>query len=258
MNGDQIVGGRIEDVGIDPVDDAAEFVPAGTEDPVQAFAVLGRLDLFGIGLADGGDLVGVDKAALQHIAVGKGQQLVDRKEIHGQAGNAAHDLRVEKSLELQIMHGHDGLDPLIKGIAGKFSLQIDRDETGVPVIAVDDIRPEAERRQYAQDGLAEKAEFFDVIVIISIRIAAAEIFFVVDEVINDAVPDEFLDTDVPVAPVEKRLEIADRLHFAAVLFGDNRVGRDHHADFELFAVDHGGKRADHVGQAACFDERDTF
>ena len=134
------------------------------------------------------------------------------------------------------MNGHNAFYPLIEGVAGKFGLQVDRNEAGMPVVAVDDVRPEAQRRQYAQNGFAEETEFLDIVVVIGVRVTAAEILFIIDEIVDDAVADKLFHADVTVTAVEKRLEIADRSHFIPVFLGNDGVRGDHDADFKLITV----------------------
>ena len=63
------VGGGVPHAVVDAVHDAPQLVAVVAQVVLQLFAVLGGLDLPGVGAAHGGDAVGVGQAALEHVGV---------------------------------------------------------------------------------------------------------------------------------------------------------------------------------------------
>ena len=70
------VGGRVPLVVVAPVDDARRACRARPPGALQPAAELGRLDLAGVGRADGVDRVGEDDAGLQEVEMAVELQLV--------------------------------------------------------------------------------------------------------------------------------------------------------------------------------------
>ena len=124
---------RIPHLDIDAVDDPGELERYGTQQPVEAHAELGRLDLGGIGGAHGGDHVGEYDAGLHHVDVAvvfhdiRTEQLVGQKE-HGP----------ERGLEYALVG--EVVDRVAGGEARQSQrMEICRDECGLPVVAVDEV-----------------------------------------------------------------------------------------------------------------------
>ena len=134
---------------IDAVDDPRQTVGSCVHQAVQSLAVEGHLDLLRVGVADGSHPVRIDDAALQIIGILVGLQLVRREIIFGKPGDVHHPLGIPHALELQVMYGHDGLDPPEVLIPVPEVVKIHRDQTGLPVMAVDDVRTEIKKRQRA-------------------------------------------------------------------------------------------------------------
>ena len=134
---------------IDAVDDPRQAVGSCVHQAIQPLAVEGHLDLFRVGVADGGHPIRIDDAALQIIGVLVSLQLVRREIIFGKPGDVHHPLGIPHALELQVMYGHDGLDPPEVLIPVPEVVKIHRDQTGLPVMAVDDVRTEIKKRQRA-------------------------------------------------------------------------------------------------------------
>ena len=88
---DHGIGSRVVFLGIDAVQDAHQIPRPGPQQPVQLFAVIGGLDLLGVGGAHGGDLLGVHQARLHEGALAVELQLVRGVHVHAQ-GDQVLDL----------------------------------------------------------------------------------------------------------------------------------------------------------------------
>ena len=103
------------------------------------------------------------------------------------------------------MDGHDEAGLLIEGIV----MILDLDEGGkharLPVMDVDDVWLEVNEREGVSCGKREEGEAFAIIAI-AIKAIAAEILLVFDEVIGDAILDEFIDLGIAIPPRHIEME----------------------------------------------------
>ena len=135
---------------------------ARIQDALQALPVERRLDLFRVGRRNRCHRIRVDNAALQQVRILIGLQLIRCEIIIRQTGDRRHNLRIPFSLESQIMDRHDRLDPAVEFIFLEASLQVDRDQTCLPVMAVNQVRTEAKRRKRGKDSLRKIRKALDL------------------------------------------------------------------------------------------------
>jgi|GEM_PF-3136810 len=140
--GDEMrVGRRVPDHLVDTVDDARQIGRARPEQPVETHAVLGRLDLHGIGRADGGQGIGVVEPGLQEAQTAVILE-PGRREGRGRQPQGDEEGRGELALKGEIVDGHHCSRPRPgpgrwSGIQG----QIGGQQPRLPVVRMDDRRP---------------------------------------------------------------------------------------------------------------------
>ena len=105
--------------------------------------------------------------------------------------------------------------------------QVHRHQTGLPVVAVDDVGRPVQKVQRGQGGLAEIAVFGNVLDQIGVGIAPAEKLVVVDEVVDHAVHLHLHDAHIeaPSVCAEIHHEVALIDHPLLILLGDALVAR---------------------------------
>ena len=140
------IRGRVVIFIVNSVHNSGQAVRAGIHKPLQLLPVERRLYLFGIGVAHRGDPVRIHDAALQVIGILVRFQLVRRKIILRKSRNISYPLGIPCPLELQVMYSHDRLDPPVILIPIAEIIQIYRNQPCLPVMAVNDVRPEADHR----------------------------------------------------------------------------------------------------------------
>ena len=138
ISGQGVIPGGIVANGINAIEDAAQLPLLLPQDLIQPMAKIGVEDLAGIGGAYGGDALAFLQGALHHIQVPVEFHLTD-----GPIRQAAHIpgyIQPKLPLILDIMNGKDGMRPGELGNAPVEHIEVNRDKSGLPVIAVDDIR----------------------------------------------------------------------------------------------------------------------
>ena len=257
VRSDARVGRGVELLDVDAVQDALQHVVAVAQDPVEALAVLGRLDLAGIAGRDGRDRIGVVQAA-EHVVDGIGIAA----ELAGSGRDVPEPQHVveqhvgELALERHVVDREHGAHVFIEGETLVVLAQKDRGERGLPVVAVEHVALKAlgQVLQRLGHGLGEESEALAVIEE-AVRVAARKVVLVVEEQVGDAVVHELFEPAVLVAPAKGHVEVAYVLHLLLVLVRDAGVLGHHHDALGSGVVERRRKRPRHVAQAAGLDER---
>ena len=246
---------RVILLGVDAVEYAAEVVNPAAQQAVQALAVVGGLDLLGIGGADGGDLIGEHDAALH-----AGAHAVELQGVAG-VGQVAQVQQVldgvdgEQALVLQIVDGVDRLDVLEQLQLLVLQLVQHGDQAGLPVVAVQHVGDEIDLGQRLHHRAAEEGEALALVTAHAIDVVAAEILLVIHEIVGDAGIFQRFDADILPAPAEVDVEVQHVLHLLAPFRTDGLIKGEDDANVLAGLQDLPGQRADHVRKAAGFDER---
>ena len=234
------------------------MVHPGPQQAVQAFAIVGSLDLLGIGGGYGGHLVGKHDAALHAGAHAEELQRLAGVGPRAQVQQILHHVDGEEALILEVVNGVDGADVLVVLEVLVLSLQQDRDQARLPVVAVDHVGDEVDLRQRFQHGPAEVGEALALVTAHAVDIIASEILLVIHEIEGDAGIDQLHDAHVLAAPAEIDIEIEHVLHLIAPALVNGLVQGQDDANILAGLEDLFGKRAYHIRQTTGFDERNAF
>ena len=258
MDGDLRIGGRVVFVHVDAVEDARQMLHPGAEQAVQPLAVIGRLDFVGIGRADGGDLVGEHDAALHERAHAEELEVVGGIGPFAQREQILHHADGEDALILKVVDGVDGADAAIHLQMLILRAEQHGNHARLPVVAVQHVGDEVDLRQRFQHRAAEEGKALALVAAQAVDVIPAEILLGVDEIEGDALVFQLLHADVLMPPAEVDVEIQHMLHLFAPLCADRLVKRQNDAHILTVFPNFLRQRADHVGQSAGLDERDTF
>ena len=131
--------------------------------------------------------------------------------------------------------------------------QVDGHQSGLPVVAVNDVGEEAQMAGGLDDRPGEEGEALGV-VIVAVEAAAFEVILVVHEIVGHAVPLKLKETAVGVAPGQMDMEILKIGHLAAPVVPDALIkGEDD--PYVMAKLRHGlGQGTGHIGQTAGLDE----
>ena len=122
---------------------------------------------------------------------------------------------------------------------------------------MDYIRLETNNRKYCKCSLAEEGKFLDIPLYLAIRLVAAEIAFIVYEIVMYAFIVILHDTNVNMIghKTEVHIEAGYIVEMLTVLPRDTHILRNYNSDIKLVFVEHFGQRSDYISKTACFDKR---
>ena len=148
----------------------------------------------------------------------------------------------------------DGQDRLCGGqlCVDKHRPQINGDQGRLPVVAMDYVRNPIHIVQRRQGRFGEVAVFGNVVNEIGIWVSGAEKFLVVNEIIDDAVPDILHNAHIEGLAVrtEVHLERASVNHFLLIFPGDTFVSRENDLNIAVLLYQRLGQRVHHITQTA--------
>ena len=156
--GQQAVPGRVPGLDVHAVEDAGDPVAPFAQHAVESHAHAGRADLTCVGGADRADQVRVDQALPQQVdaALGRLARVEARHRLPepqpSRLGVADH------ALVTQVVDRQHRAGPRERGLAGAGRLQVERDQRGMPVVAVHDVRADPQRGAGRQRRPREQQE----------------------------------------------------------------------------------------------------
>ena len=239
---------------IDAVNDAAQLPGVVAQMRIQFLPIEIRLDLSGVGVADGGDHIRVGQAALHKVGIVVALlQHIDVEQVIGQSGPVLDGRNAVDALEAEIVDCEHCLRAAYRG-SGKQGLQINGHQGRLPVVAVDHIRDPVQIVQRCQRCLREEAVLGNIIHKIGVGIAGAEELLVVDEIVDDSVPDILHDSNIEGAAVCKEVhhECSTVDHLLLVLLGDALVARQNYLYIAVLLTECFGKREHNIAKSARF------
>ena len=145
VEGDVLIRSGIVGIGIDAVQDAAQLVLLLPQQSVQTIAEPRVEDLHGIGGADSGDLIGSLESTLHEVCAAV--VLYDVLVAAADAAGVLQNVGAVLALISDIMDGEDGLDAVELIQMAIVQVQVHRHQSGLPVVAVDDIGGEIDVEQ---------------------------------------------------------------------------------------------------------------
>ena len=156
------------------------------------------------------------------------------------------------------MDGEDSLDVLIEIKLAVLDLEQCRNHTGLPVVAVDDIRLEVQMLQGINDRTGEEAETLIFVAAESVNIRTAKVILIIDKVECNTLILQGADAAVLLAPAEDYFEFTFELHLSLIGLGNLSIERQNHADIFPAVFKNGGQSADNVSQSAGLNKGNAF
>ena len=257
VDGDVGVRGGVVPLHVDAVEHAGELVAAAAHDAVQSVGEVGHLQLVGVGGGHGVDGVGAQNGALEQVHVPVHQDGAVVRPAVVQAEQVPQCLLAVAALVLDVVDGQHGPDAAEPVLPHAVVLQIDGHQGGLPVVAVDDLRPELEVGQHPHHRPGEEAEPLPV-VHVAVQLRPVEVLLVVQEVPGDAVLLQGEQAAVAVPPGQVHVVIALEIQPVAELLLHLLVQGQHHRHLRALGRQGRGQGARHIRQAPGLTKRDRL
>ena len=253
VEGDVGVGGRVVGLHVDTVQDAAELVLLLAQQSVQTVAEPRVEDLLCIGGADGGDLVCRLDGTLHEV--GAAIVLHDMLVAAADAAGVFQNIGAVLALIGNVVDGEDGLDAVELVQMTIVQVQVHRHQSGLPVVAVDDVGGKVDVEQGLQHCAGEEGEALAVVVE-AVEAAALEVILVVEEVVGHTIDLSLEQAAVLAAPAHGDRVVGNVFQLVAEL----QVAIQRHDDAGIHAVldQRFGQGAGHIGQTAGFCKGGCF
>ncbi len=161
-----LVGCRIPDRRVDAVEQAVQVIQPRAYDAVHAIAEFRGLDLLRVLPADRRDLVGVDDPGLEHAHLVVIFHAVDGQQVLGQVGQGVGFSR-KHALVGDVVDREDGLERECHRVTPLGLPQENRQQAGLPVVAVHDIGLEVGQAQQFDHGLLEEDEAGIIVIVVT-------------------------------------------------------------------------------------------
>jgi len=251
--GDERVHRRIPGCIVHAVEDAEEVRGAVAEHAVEPGPEFLSLDLAGVRLAHRTEDVGEVQAALEQVHLSPELQPPRREHRRGQPRERKL-LGREESLVGEVVDREE------RGRAPALGGEDDRDERGLPVVAVDDVGLPALRADPLQQRAGEERETGEVVVVVMARFPieprAIEQRGLIDEPEREMAPGQ---PGIHHRPRYDRFADA-HLHGPRALLRDRdaAIARHRHAHVHAARSQRRGKGAGDIGQPAGLRQRDDL
>ena len=157
------------------------------------------------------------------------------------------------------MDCHYRLDTAVKLILLKTFLEINRNKPCLPVMAVNQIRTEPDRRQSGKNCLREERKTLDFEkCVIRVRLVGIEKLFIVDEVIDYTIRFRLQNADIHALPVKIHIKAGDVFHAVFHLLPYAGILGKEYPDVIIILVNFLWQRTYDIRKSACFDKRNAF
>ena len=254
---DLAVGLRIEGIHVDAVQDAVQLVAVHAQHGIQAVTVVFGLDLVGVGRGNRGNRSGSHDSGLHQVDVAVHRHKAGAEVCVVNAEHILQNLTAVAALILDVVNGEHGLDVLVERAGSKHQIVVNRNEGGLPVVAVDDIGLPVQIGQNLEHSLGVVRETLCVVVL-AVDLAASEVILVVDKIIGNAIRLIAEDAAVLVAPAQTDVSVFDVIELFAHTLVDRRIQRAEYTHVMSLGCQSLRERTCYIAQSTGFDERSAF
>ena len=134
------------------------------------------------------------------------------------------------------MYRHDRLDTMVEWVIIEAVLNIYRDQSCLPVMAVDDIRTEIQRRHCRQCCFTEKCKLLNILENIAIWMKSCEIELIIDKIEGDPFIYIFKNSDITALSQVIHIKMIYISKIAQKFILDTEILRDHDPHIKIFFI----------------------
>ena len=224
---------------------------------VKRLAVCRGLNLAGVGIADGGDTVGIGDAALEHIRV-----LIallhchDIKHIVGQTGPVFYRRDIVNALEAEVMY-REYCPRAADGSIVEHPAKIHGYKSRLPVMAVNDIRYPVHVIKRSKRSLAEEAILGNVVHKVGIGIPVGEEILIVYKIIGHAVIHilHYADVKISSGAAKIHIKLAAVNHLVLIFLRDALIARENYSHIAVHLCKRTRQGVHNVAKSARLNKR---
>ena len=184
------------------------------------------MNLHRIAWTDGVDNIDLHNSSLHHVQAAVIFQY--RILVFRDSQNIPCNLHPVLTLILDIVDGKHGANIVEFWDTAVECVQIHRNQRGVPIVCVHDVRVEVDVVEHLHRSLGEEGKALGI-VIVAIQIVPFKIILIIQKVIGHALVYCLEYAAVLVAPRQRHIKIADKLHLFPQSPWDIFVHRDDHS-----------------------------
>ena len=215
----------------------------------------GIQNLLCIGGADGGNPVSALNGTLHDV-----DAVVIFQQVCFGSGNTQHiveQLHAVLALILDIVNGNQGLNATIPVVVGIEQTIVNRNQSGLPVVGMNQIRFEIQIRQHFQRRTGQECKTLCVI-IVAIQTRTLEVILVVDQIVNHAANLCLEHTAILTAPGYRDREAGDKTHIFSQFLRNILIERHHNTAADQPCTQGLGQGTRYITQTAGSSEGKCF
>ena len=251
----RLVGLGVIYIRIYAVEDAVELILALAQNRIESVAEPGVEYLLCVGRADRGHDIGAFDSTLHQVE--RAAEIEQLLMLFAETEHVAEYLFAVNALILDIVDGEYVLYALIALAVCVHRRVVDRDESRLPVIRMDDVGLEVNVRDYLKYRAGEERKTLCV-VIVTIDAVALEIILVVDKIEDNAVYLRLEDAAVLPTPRDWDGDMCDELHLVAQFLLYSAVERHNNTAADKALAQCLGQRAGNVAEPTARHEGKSF
>ena len=163
------------------------------------------------------------------------------------AQHVLHQLHTILTLILDVVDGQHRLDALKALTICIEDVIVQRHQSGLPVVGVDDVGLKADVGQHLQHSAGEECETLGV-VIVTVQTLTLEIILVIQQIVDDAIHLSLEHAAILTAPCHRHGQAGEEGHLITKFLRNALIQRHHHAATHQAGAHSLGQGACHVSQ----------
>ena len=220
---------------IDPVDDTEQRILTAAQQSIQMLAEIFVLNLLRIRPAYRGNVIRINDSAFHKVHGIVEFQISVIEVFPIQPQHIIHDFFREYALIFQVMDGIKRTNVPVTPIPAMLQFQEHVNQSRMPVIRMDNIRPEIHDGKQIQNSTAEERKPFRIIVI-TVKSLTVKILLIIHKIVGDTVPFVLIQPDVLHTPGHRDLAVIDMFHGITVRRIDFAKLRQDDPDIDSFLL----------------------
>ena len=208
---------------------------SGTEKTIQTFSIERSLDFFRISITYRSYCISKNNSTFQEVCIFVCFQFIRCKIIIRKSCDSLNSLYIPYSLEFQIVNCHNCLDSPEKFILLEGIMQIYRNKTCLPVMAVNHVRAESDDRKHGKNCFWEESKLLDKIKL-------------------DSFVFHMHNANIAVFVSQIHIKMSNVFHFIFPFLFHTGIFRQDNTDIKIALIKTFRKCTSYIGKSSCFNK----